>query len=199
MLSFTEGWSFKTFRLTNLFFYLIGYRGPTSQPKKRNNLNWVHYLRKNSDVKILDVLFQKVNFRTFFFSHVDQISDKYFGNFPETLLKQINAYNTWIRLGKRAKKDSFSVPLRVYRYNDEKITQILSNSYVFQRVSYLEFAPYKSFGAQKTVRNFLQVMYISKSLTNHSCIFQNHSPSLNSAPGCDWQSAKTLKCRTTDK
>ena len=45
-------------------------------------------------------------------------------------------------------KDSFSAPLRVLRYNNKKLTQTLSNSYVFQALSHLAFAPYKSFGAQ---------------------------------------------------
>ena len=44
--------------------------------------------------------------------------------------------------------DSFTASLRVYTIDDEKITQMSSNSYVFKAVSYLEFAPYKSFRAQ---------------------------------------------------
>ena len=50
-------------------------------------------------------------------------------------------------------KGSFSGSIRFYRYNDEKITQILSNRYVFWAVSHLEFAPYKSFGAQIRLNN----------------------------------------------
>ena len=42
----------------------------------------------------------------------------------------------------------FFCTLRFYRYNDEKIIQILSKSYLFQVVSQAEFTPYQSFGAQ---------------------------------------------------
>ena len=57
--------------------------------------------------------------RTFYFgwlifghilSQLGQISDKDFGNLAETLLRQIYAYKTRIRLGKRAKKIVFLHP-----------------------------------------------------------------------------------------
>ena len=92
--------------------------------------------------KFLTFYFERLIFGHFF-SHFGQ-----FGHLAETLLKQIYAYRTRIRLGKRAKKEFFAAPLRVYGYNDEKIAQTLSNSRVFQAVSHPAFAPCKSFGAQ---------------------------------------------------
>ena len=76
--------------------------------------------------------------------HFFLFSDKNFGDFAKSVLEQNYAYRTRIRLGKRAKM----IVLRVYRSNDEKITQVLLNSYVLQAVCHLEFAPHKSFVAQ---------------------------------------------------
>ena len=53
----------------------------------------LEYLQKILDVK-----------SGHFFLHFGQISDKIFGHFAETLLKQIYAYKTRIKLGKPAKK-----------------------------------------------------------------------------------------------
>ena len=80
-----------------------------------------------SDVKILDGLFSDT------FCHFGQVLDKICGHLAKTLLKQTYAYKTRLRLGKPAKEIFF-----LYRYNDEKITKSLSNSYVFQVVSHLE-------------------------------------------------------------
>ena len=80
----------------------------------------LHNLPKISDGSFSDTLF-------------------HFGHFAEILLKQTYAYKTRIRLGKRAKM-IVSLHPQGLTYNDEKITRILSNSYVFQAVSRLEFA-----------------------------------------------------------
>ena len=82
-----------------------------------NFKSYVHYLQKISDVSFW------TNFR------------QTFGHFTETLLKirQIYAYKTWIRCGKCAIKIVFLTLksiLRVYRYNDEKRTQIVKSSSV---------------------------------------------------------------------